>query len=222
MESVPQPIIYDVGDAPFYGPRIARRKFILCFDGTGNKFQGNSGDSNILKIYSMLDRTDGTQFHYYQPGIGTYTMSKSLSSDGMFSRMASWYNKAKDSAIGSTLDEHVMAGYRFLMRYYRTGDDIYFFGFSRGAYIARFLAEMLDHVGLLSAGNEELVRFVWKTFAKWQTRQGGGSEEEEKEKEDMFKFMMAFRETFSRPVRRIKFLGLFDTVNSVSKVSYCL
>lgn len=36
------------------------------------------------------------------------------------------------------------------MRYYTPGDDIYFFGFSRGAYTARFLAEMLDHVGLLS------------------------------------------------------------------------
>lgn len=36
------------------------------------------------------------------------------------------------------------------MRYYSPGDDIYFFGFSRGAYTARFLAEMLDHVGLLS------------------------------------------------------------------------
>lgn len=40
--------------------------------------------------------------------------------------------------------------YKFLMRYYTPGDDIYFFGFSRGAYTARFLAEMLDHVGLLS------------------------------------------------------------------------
>jgi uncharacterized protein (DUF2235 family) len=39
---------------------------------------------------------------------------------------------------------------QFLMRYYSPGDDIYFFGFSRGAYTARFLAEMLDHVGLLS------------------------------------------------------------------------
>ena len=38
--------------------------------------------------------------------------------------------------------------------------DIYFFGFSRGAYVARFLAEMLDHVGLLSAGNEELVSYA--------------------------------------------------------------
>lgn len=29
--------------------------------------------------------------------------------------------------------------------------------------------------------------------------------------------MRAFRETFARPVRRVRFLGLFDTVNSVPK-----
>jgi uncharacterized protein (DUF2235 family) len=137
-------------------------------------------------------------------------------------RLASWYNKAKDSAVGTTVDEHVMAGYKFLMRYYQNGDDIYFFGFSRGSYIARFLAEMLDHVGLLSAGNEELVRFVWKTFAKWQARQGGHSAEEKQKAAEMLRFMTAFRETFSRPVRRIRFLGLFDTVNSVSKVCYSI
>ena len=39
---------------------------------------------------------------------------------------------------------------------YSVDADLFFFGFSRGAYVARFLAEMLDHVGLLSAGNEEL------------------------------------------------------------------
>jgi hypothetical protein len=33
-------------DDPFFGPKLQRRKFILCFDGTGNKFQGNEGDSN--------------------------------------------------------------------------------------------------------------------------------------------------------------------------------
>lgn len=38
-----------------------RKKLILCFDGTGNKFKGDSGDSNILKIFRMLDRTNGDQ-----------------------------------------------------------------------------------------------------------------------------------------------------------------
>jgi hypothetical protein len=38
-----------------------RKKLILCFDGTGNKFKGNSGDTNILKIFRMLDRSGGEQ-----------------------------------------------------------------------------------------------------------------------------------------------------------------
>ncbi|KAK2758967.1 hypothetical protein FQN54_003065 [Arachnomyces sp. PD_36] len=198
------------------GPPPPPKTFVLCFDGTGNKFSGTESDSNILKIYRMLDRNEGNQFHYYQPGIGTYVTSGSLSSSGTFSRLKSWYLKSKDSAIGSSFDQHVMGGYKFLMRYYSPGDEIYFFGFSRGAYIARFLSEMLDYVGLLTAGNEELVRFAWKTFSKWQQRSNSG-DDYEKEKKELYEYMKAFRETFSRPVTRLRFLGLFDTVNSVPR-----
>jgi uncharacterized protein (DUF2235 family) len=164
----------------------------------------------------MLDRSKSHQYHYYQPGIGTYVTSKSLSSNGRIQRIKSWYQKAKDSAIGSSFDEHVMGGYKFLMRYYSPGDQIFFIGFSRGAYIARFLAEMLDYIGLLEAGNEELIRFAWKTFAKWQQR-SGDSEDDQEEKKRLFEYMKAFRETFSRPISRIQFMGLFDTVNSVPR-----
>ncbi|KAK4101148.1 hypothetical protein N658DRAFT_426017 [Parathielavia hyrcaniae] len=193
------------------------RKIVLCFDGTGNKFHGDDSDSNILKIFRMLDRTASDQYHYYQPGIGTYVVSNRLSHTGTVAKIKSWYQKAKDSAIGSSFDQHVVGGYRFLMRFYNPGDEIYMFGFSRGAYIARFLAEMLDYVGLLSHGNEEMVRFAWKAFSNWQSRQGDNSPEGIKQKKEMYAFMKGFRETFSRPVRRIRFLGLFDTVNSVPR-----
>ncbi|TPX14789.1 uncharacterized protein E0L32_005184 [Thyridium curvatum] len=203
------------------------RKLVLCFDGTGNKFHGDDSDSNILKIFRMLDRTADDQYHYYQPGIGTYVVSKDLSHTSISARFRSWYMKAKDSAIGSSFDHHVVGGYRFLMRFYCPGDEIYIFGFSRGAYIARFLAEMLDYVGLLSHGNEEMVHFAWKAFSQWQVRRdddnggdsgdGKASSKKKKKKGEMYEFMKGFRETFSRPVRRIRFLGLFDTVNSVPR-----
>ncbi|KAI4918056.1 hypothetical protein J4E90_002436 [Alternaria incomplexa] len=204
-------------------PNHVTKKFVLCFDGTGNKFSGTDSDSNILKIYRMLDRNGDDQFHYYQPGIGTYVTKAngSMTRTGRWEKFQSWYAKAKDSAIGTSFDQHVMAGYKFLMRYYTPGDDIFFFGFSRGAYTARFLAEMLDHVGLLSAGNEEMCQFAWKTFQKWQCRlpdEKGGKDRkpgEKSEKLKLLEFMCAFRETFSRPVKPIRFLGLFDTVNSV-------
>lgn len=107
---------------------VTKKSLILCFDGTGNKFQGSAGDSNILKIYSMLDKEDPHLFRYYQPGIGTYVESSSLSKKSRVGRIKSWYKKAKDQAVGTSFGEHVMAGYKFLMRYYTAGDDIYFFG----------------------------------------------------------------------------------------------
>ncbi|KAM3530275.1 hypothetical protein NHJ13051_001494 [Beauveria bassiana] len=207
----------------------AQRKLVLCFDGTGNKFHGDDSDSNILKIFRMLDRSAENQYHYYQPGIGTYVTSQALTQSGIVSKITEHYKKAKDSAIGSTFDQHVVSGYRFLMRYYQNGDQIYMFGFSRGAYIARFLAEMLDYIGLLSHGNEEMIRFAWRAFSRWQCRRkshGGKTGDEDgsdaatevdDETDKMYTFMKNFRETFSRPVGRIRFLGLFDTVNSVSR-----
>ena len=61
------------------------------------------------------------------------------------------------------------------MKHYTIEDDLYLFGFSRGAYTARFLAEMLDQIGLINAGNEELVRFTWKTYADWAARKNKGT-----------------------------------------------
>ncbi|KAK7937987.1 uncharacterized protein PG986_014855 [Apiospora aurea] len=149
--------------------------------------------------------------------IGTYVVSSSLTHTSAAARIRSWYLKMKDSAVGSSFDQHVVGGYRFLMRFYSPGDEIYFFGFSRGAYVARFLAEMLDYVGLLSHGNEEMVVFAWKAFSRWQARRTENSEEGVAKKREMYRFMKGFRETFSRPVKRIRFLGLFDTVNSVPR-----
>jgi len=78
------------------------KKFVLCFDGTGNKFSGTDADSNILKIYRMLDRNGDDQFHYYQPGIGTYVTKAngSMTRTGRWEKFQSWYAKAKDSAVG--------------------------------------------------------------------------------------------------------------------------
>lgn len=47
------------------GP-LEPRKLVLCFDGTGNVFQGNTSDTNIVKLYDKFDRKDPMQYHYYQ------------------------------------------------------------------------------------------------------------------------------------------------------------
>lgn len=56
-------------------------------------------------------------------GAGTYVDTKQMSAHtSMPARVYSWYQKAKDSAVGTSFGEHVMGGYKFLMRYYAAGD----------------------------------------------------------------------------------------------------
>jgi Uncharacterized alpha/beta hydrolase domain (DUF2235) len=38
---------------PTIGPQPAPKTFVLCFDGTGNKFSGDESDSNVLKIFRV-------------------------------------------------------------------------------------------------------------------------------------------------------------------------
>lgn len=35
------------------GPSANPKQFVLCFDGTGNKFAGDESDSNVLKIFRV-------------------------------------------------------------------------------------------------------------------------------------------------------------------------
>ena len=170
------------------------RNIVLCLDGTSNQFAANN--TNVVKLYAMLDRTHpDQQLSYYQPGIGTSTPP------GFLGRFQQWIARVVDLATAWFLSQHVCDAYRYLMRYYQEGDQIYIFGFSRGAYTARAVAAMVHKVGLLTQGNDELIPFAWDMFA-------GQSDE---------KISKGFKTTFSRDVP-IHFLGLWDTVSSVGLV----
>ena len=116
-----------------------------------------------------------------------------------------------DQGLGTTFREHVLAGYRFLMSFYQDGDEIYVFGFSRGAYTARFLSQMIFRVGLLSNGNQEMVHFAWTTFSDWLRTTGDGTPTDAAKQA----YMEKFKSTFCRSGVEVLFLGLFDCVNSV-------
>ncbi|ORY68275.1 uncharacterized protein BCR38DRAFT_335461 [Pseudomassariella vexata] len=194
-----------------------QRRVIMCFDGTGNKFTGTESDTNIVKLYRMMDRQDPNQFHYYQPGIGTYGKDGSLSSA---STLAGGFRasivSAVDQAIGTSFVDHLLAGYKFLMKHYCEGDQLYIFGFSRGAYTARFLAEMIHDLGLLSQGNEEMIHFAWETYSAYQ-RCEKNPVKNTKEQKHLLSYMKKFSHTFCRSGVLVHFLGLFDCVNSVGQ-----
>ncbi|KAI5777436.1 hypothetical protein EDC01DRAFT_791578 [Geopyxis carbonaria] len=179
------------------------KKLALFFDGTGNQFSGTGADTNIVKLYNLCELNTPGQFHYYQPGIGTYTPgSTGPLAPGPVGLKLRKFSQALDSGFGSTFDAHVIAGYRFLMRYYKPDAQVYIFGFSRGAFTARFLASLVSHVGLLSMGNEELIPFAYERYLK--AARGEQAD------------MATFKRTFCRAAVTIKFLGLFDSVHSVA------
>jgi uncharacterized protein (DUF2235 family) len=165
------------------------RKLILCFDGTNNKY--NADNTNVVKLHAMLDRTQPDQITYYQPGIGTILP---LSVVGRFKKKVA---TLLDLAVATQLEEHASDGYRYLMRTYEPDDEIFIFGFSRGSYTARVVAGMLQKIGLLGRGNEELLPFAWDMYKNGSVVDADG-----------------FRDTFSRVIR-LKFLGVWDTVSSI-------
>ncbi|KND86693.1 Uncharacterized protein TOPH_08667 [Tolypocladium ophioglossoides CBS 100239] len=143
------------------------KKLVLCFDGTGNSFSGSNADTNVVKLLNKLDRNHPQQHHYYQTGIGRYDINEHSVNQSLFGKIRSSISQTADKGFGTTFDAHVIAGYRFLMRYYESGDKIYVFGFSRGAYTAKFLARMIYTVGLLCMGNEEMVPFAYLLYQRF-------------------------------------------------------
>lgn len=136
-----------------------------------------------------------------------------------------------DSALATSFDSHVTAGYKFIMRYYKPGDRIYIFGFSRGAFTARFLSRMISHVGLLSMGNEEMVPFAFKVYEEYEKSAHVVNSEPTEQVTRMKLFKEHFCRTDSKATRetnvegspdesgiKVHFLGLFDCVSSVGNL----
>lgn len=67
---------------------------------------------------------------------------------------------------GYGLDENVLDAYRFLMNEYDEGDQVFLFGFSRGAYTVRVLAGFLQMVGLLERPQSNLCDYALTAYKR--------------------------------------------------------
>ena len=123
------------------------RNIIICCDGTGNEISENI--SNVLKLYRCLRKTEKTQprqLVFYDPGVGT------LERPDPWHKLKQDFNAILGLATGYGLDDNVLAAYAFLVHNYQAGDQIYLFGFSRGAYTVRVLAGLIHKIGPDHAG----------------------------------------------------------------------
>ena len=113
---------------------MTKRRLILCLDGTWNSNDKSDKVTNIVKLLRAIPAVarDGTsQVLYYGRGVGT-----------------GGGEKIRGGFSGAGLDDNIIDGFRFLGNNYSPGDEIYIFGFSRGAYTARSLAGLINLAGI--------------------------------------------------------------------------
>ncbi len=112
-----------------------QRNVAVFFDGTANN---PSSETNLFKLKSMVAM---------QPMAGECPHNYVLYVKGIGSQ-GNWFKKAIEGMTGSGIGEDVRQAYQYISTYYRGDqDNIYIFGFSRGAAAARILASFLDTVG---------------------------------------------------------------------------
>ncbi|KAJ7441244.1 hypothetical protein FB451DRAFT_1058209 [Mycena latifolia] len=174
----------------------ASRNLVISIDGTSNQF--GIHNTNVVELHSRVLTDELTnQNKYYNCGIGTYVPYENT--------ILQKLDNGLDLAFALNFKDIILKAYRWLSQTYKPGDKIFFFGFSRGAYQVRTLAGMIQTVGLIEPGNEELIPFAYEIYLE---RHKGKVTEEAEE------IAKNFKKTFSRDVR-IHFLGAWDTVSSV-------
>ena len=127
-------------------------KNILIFsDGTGQAggLRPDQRLSNVYKLYratrtgpdSPIDPAE--QVAYYDPGLGTITSAGVV-------RFSPWQTlkSVAGLAVGLGFNRNVIDCYEAILRHYEPGDRIYLFGFSRGGYTARAVANVINLCGI--------------------------------------------------------------------------
>src|SRR5256885_6520626 len=110
------------------------KRIVLCCDGTWNRADqavaGKPCPTNVIKIAYRLCKRDPDgieQIIYYDQGVGTGDAE----------------DKLLGGATGAGLEQNIHDSYIFLMANYEPGDEIYIFGFSRGAFTARSIGGVI-------------------------------------------------------------------------------
>ncbi len=121
------------------------KNIVIFSDGTGQK-GGVNFNTNVYKLFNMVeDRTD-RQVVFYDPGLGT-----------------DW-RKVTGNIFGVGISQNILDCYRFLFENYNAGDKIFLFGFSRGAATVRSLSGFLHLFGILPQSRKDLILQAFKIY----------------------------------------------------------
>jgi uncharacterized protein (DUF2235 family) len=173
-----------------------KRIAIFC-DGTWNTPDKSEGgkhcQTNVVKMANALcpASADGTlQLLYYDTGIG---------SEGDL------LQRVYDGATGTGITNKILQAYRFIINNYEKSDELFLFGFSRGAFTVRSISGLIRNSGILKIENLDLVQ---RAYSIYRSRK---PEFQPREIEATL-----FRKTFAvEETTIIRFIGVWDTVGAL-------
>lgn len=163
------------------------KKLVIFCDGTWN--EPTERGTNVLRMLQATDNKDragNPQILHYIAGVGTRKGEKFIG--GVFGRGVS---------------ENIIDAYSFIVSNYEENDEIYLFGFSRGAYTARSIAGFIHNFGILKPYRLPLVEEMYGLYkaSDWKPSSASAAQ---------------YREANCHPYpARIRFLGVWDTVGAL-------
>ncbi|HEY6322008.1 MAG TPA: DUF2235 domain-containing protein [Thermoanaerobaculia bacterium] len=129
------------------------RRLVLCLDGTANGPEQAADESvnyklykptNVLKTFRAIQAEDKgvEQIVYYSDGVGSQ-----IGQPTPFSGFEVFVDRFLGGVTAFGYEPRVKAAYRFLVANYRPGDQVFVFGFSRGAAEAQTLVRFIEWIG---------------------------------------------------------------------------
>jgi len=177
------------------------KRLVVCCDGTWNApdqyDRGVLRPTNVVKIARLVlpQAPNGiAQKMYYDPGVGT----------------GDFIDRIFGGAFGVGLKHNVIQAYDYLSQNYESGDEIWLFGFSRGAYTVRRVVGLIRKCGLLPQSFRGVPRTAaldraYDVFTQRESPAQGGADS---------KAACDFRSACDASRVPIRFVGVWDTVGS--------
>jgi uncharacterized protein (DUF2235 family) len=181
------------------------RRLIVCCDGTWQKTD-SLYPTNVAKLVQAIP-ISSKNIVFYGEGLGTGNLA----------------DRILGGALGWGIDKNIQDAYRFLCSNYSSGDQIYLFGFSRGAYTVRSLVGLIRIAGMLPRSG---IRQIPEAYKAYQDAKGKFIDLSDSERQVIqlreIKQLKKFRKDLASQYGNdyheeveITFLGCWDTVGAL-------
>jgi uncharacterized protein (DUF2235 family) len=200
------------------------KRIVICMDGTWQSLNQEELTNIGVIARSVAHKEtlqDGSFVHQtviYTQGVGSATGA--LEPRGFLQKIATGFTRLFGGAIGEGLEDAILDTYLRLAFDYEAGDEIYIFGFSRGAFAARRLSGLINTAGIVSRRYTHKARAGFRLYH--EKPKDGATDAEKLEHANAAK---QFRMLYGKGARNedgtrrqtddvtpIKYLGVFDTV----------